>query len=195
MRERQALGDGGLADAGLADEDRVVLAAAAEHLDGALELVLAADQRIDLPGRRLLDEVDGVRLQRIVDRLRAVSSPSASSPARRLRPAAAPATRPRDPSSDPVRDEVEDVEPRDALLLEQVDRVRVALAVERDQHLPPSMTSLPDDCTCIAARCSTRQKAAVCCGSRSAPSGSSCMFSSKNARGRSAASSDRRPPP
>ena len=51
MRQRQPLGDRGLADAGLADEQRVVLAAAAQDLDHALELVLAADQRIDLAFR------------------------------------------------------------------------------------------------------------------------------------------------
>ena len=45
--QRQALGDRRLADARLADVERVVLAAPAEHLDGALELALAADQRID----------------------------------------------------------------------------------------------------------------------------------------------------
>ena len=44
----QALGDRGLADAGLADQQRVVLAPAAQDLDHALDLVLAADQRIDL---------------------------------------------------------------------------------------------------------------------------------------------------
>src|SRR5439155_12203184 len=47
------------------------------------------------------------------------------------------------------------------------------------RRLPPSMNSLPDDCTCIAARCSARQNAAVCCGSRSTPSGNSGMFSAK----------------
>ena len=35
----EPLGHGGLADARLADEHRVVLAAAAEHLDGALQLL------------------------------------------------------------------------------------------------------------------------------------------------------------
>ena len=45
---RQALGDGGLADAGLADQQRVVLPPAAQHLDHALDLGFAADQRIDL---------------------------------------------------------------------------------------------------------------------------------------------------
>jgi hypothetical protein len=44
----QAFGDGGLADAGIADEQRVVLAAAAQDLDRALDLGIAADQRIDL---------------------------------------------------------------------------------------------------------------------------------------------------
>ena len=44
---RQAFGDGGLADAGIADEQRVVLLPAAQHLDGAQHLRLAADQRID----------------------------------------------------------------------------------------------------------------------------------------------------
>ena len=51
MRERQALDDGGLADARVADEERVVLAAPAEHVDRALELVLAADQRVDVARR------------------------------------------------------------------------------------------------------------------------------------------------
>ena len=44
---REAFGDRGLADAGVADEQRVVLLAPAQHLDGAHHLGLAADQRID----------------------------------------------------------------------------------------------------------------------------------------------------
>ncbi len=44
----QALDDGGLADAGLADQDRVVLGAAGEHLDDAADLVVAADHRVEL---------------------------------------------------------------------------------------------------------------------------------------------------
>ena len=35
-----------------------------------------------------------------------------------------------------MRDVIDDVEPRDALLLEQVDRVRVALAEHRGDHVP-----------------------------------------------------------
>ena len=41
-------------------------------LDRALDLVLAADQRIDLAIARLLDEVDGERLQGIPHRRRAL---------------------------------------------------------------------------------------------------------------------------
>ena len=54
----QALGDGRLADARLADQRRVVLGAAAEDLDDALDLLLAADDRIDLAGANGVGEVD-----------------------------------------------------------------------------------------------------------------------------------------
>ena len=45
---REALGDGGFADAGIADIERVVLRAAAQDLHRAVDLGHAADQRIDL---------------------------------------------------------------------------------------------------------------------------------------------------
>ena len=44
----EALDDRGLADAGLADQDGVVLRAAAEDLDDAADLVVAADDRVEL---------------------------------------------------------------------------------------------------------------------------------------------------
>ena len=44
---RQSLDDCGLADPGLADQHRIVLGATAQDLDGALELFLAADQRVE----------------------------------------------------------------------------------------------------------------------------------------------------
>ena len=50
-RLREALDAGGLADAGLADEHRVVLGAAGQHLHDALDLVLPADHRIELASR------------------------------------------------------------------------------------------------------------------------------------------------
>ena len=53
----QALDDGGLADAGLADEHRVVLGAAAEHLHDPLGLAVAPDDRVELLVARELGEV------------------------------------------------------------------------------------------------------------------------------------------
>ena len=44
----EALDDGGLADAGLADEHRVVLGAARQHLHDALGLAVATDDRVEL---------------------------------------------------------------------------------------------------------------------------------------------------
>ncbi len=59
----EPLGDGRLADARLADVDGVVLQPAAEHLDGALEDLLAADERVDAAGARLFREIHRVCLQ------------------------------------------------------------------------------------------------------------------------------------
>ena len=53
----QSLDDGGLAHAGLADEDGVVLGAARQHLHHALDLALAADDRVELLLARELREV------------------------------------------------------------------------------------------------------------------------------------------
>ena len=54
----QALGDRRLADAGLADQGRVVLGLPAEDLDDPLDLLLAADDGIELAGARGLGQVD-----------------------------------------------------------------------------------------------------------------------------------------
>ena len=53
----EALDDGGLADAGLADEHGVVLRAARQHLHDALDLLLAPDHRVELLVARELREV------------------------------------------------------------------------------------------------------------------------------------------
>ena len=60
----QALGDGRLADAGLADQRRVVLLAARQDLDDPLDLLLAADDRIELAGPGELREVDAELVDR-----------------------------------------------------------------------------------------------------------------------------------
>ena len=48
MRCARPFDDRGLADAGLADQHRVVLGAPLQHLDRAADLVVAADHRIEL---------------------------------------------------------------------------------------------------------------------------------------------------
>ena len=70
MRCGQALHDGGLADAGLADEDRVVLRLAAQDPDDAADLRVAADDRVELvlPGHR--HEVAAVLREGLVGLLR-----------------------------------------------------------------------------------------------------------------------------
>ena len=62
---REALDDRGLADAGLADQHRVVLGAPLQHLDRAADLIVAADDRIELAGGGARGQVDGVFLQRL----------------------------------------------------------------------------------------------------------------------------------
>ena len=64
--QRQPLGDGRLAHAGLADEDRVVLGAADQHLHDALDLVVAPDHRVELALARQLGQVAAVFFQRPV---------------------------------------------------------------------------------------------------------------------------------
>ena len=54
---RQSLDDGGLADARLADQDRVVLLAPGQHLDGGLDLAGPADDRVELALAGQLGEV------------------------------------------------------------------------------------------------------------------------------------------
>ena len=56
----QALHDGGLAHPRFADEDRVVLSAAAEDLDRAADFFIAADDRIELAGLGRFGEIAAV---------------------------------------------------------------------------------------------------------------------------------------
>ena len=58
--------DRGLADAGLADQNRVVLRAPRQHLDRAADLLVATDDRIELPGLGERGEVPAVLLERLV---------------------------------------------------------------------------------------------------------------------------------
>jgi hypothetical protein len=62
----QALDDSGLAHPRLADEDRIVLGAARQHLDRAADLLVATDDGIQPPVPRRLSQIPGVALQRLV---------------------------------------------------------------------------------------------------------------------------------
>jgi hypothetical protein len=63
---RQAFGDRRLADTGLAHQQRIVLAAAAQRLNDALQFKVASDERIDLAGQSLRIEIQRVALQRAI---------------------------------------------------------------------------------------------------------------------------------
>src|SRR5690606_10018671 len=107
-----------LAYAGVADIDRVVLRAAAQHLDRAAQFGVAADQRVDLAGARLLVEIDA----EIGQGRTLPAGPLAlvlAVDARTLGAAdAALLVRPR--LCDAVRDEVDRIEPAHVLLLEEI---------------------------------------------------------------------------
>ena len=64
--QRQAFDDGGLADAGLADQHRIVLGAAGEDLNGAADFLVAPDHRIELAVARRLGEIAGIFLQCVI---------------------------------------------------------------------------------------------------------------------------------
>ncbi len=126
----QALGDRGLADTGLAHQQRVVLAPAAQHLDHALDFRLATDQRIDLAVLGELIQVHRVLLERRL-LLAALALLLFLLGAGRLGGLVAFLRR----LGDAVADEVDDVQPRHALLVQVVHRVRVLLAEDRHQHV------------------------------------------------------------
>ncbi len=62
---REALDDRGLADAGVADQHGVVLGPPREHLDHAPDLLVAADDRVELAGLGLLGQVAAELLERL----------------------------------------------------------------------------------------------------------------------------------
>jgi hypothetical protein len=128
----QAFRDRGLAHAGLAHQQRVVLAPAAQDLDDALDLVLAADQRIDLAVLGQLVEV----LRELLERrcLLVLLAAALLAFLEALRFAALGGFR-RIALLDAVGDEVDHVQAGDALLVQVVHGVRVLLAEDRDQHV------------------------------------------------------------
>ena len=129
---RQAFGDGGLADAGLADEQRIILLPPAKHLNGAADLGVAADQRIDFALARLLVEIDAVGVERIALLLRLVAVLGIA-----LFVGAAHRTRFRHarPLGDAVADIIDRIVARHVLLLQEIRGVALAFGEDRDQHV------------------------------------------------------------
>ena len=62
---RQALDDGGLAHPGFTDQHRIVLGAPLQHLDGAANLVIAPDHRVELALLRPFGKIDAVLGERL----------------------------------------------------------------------------------------------------------------------------------
>ena len=130
---RQALGDGGLADAGIAHEERVVLLTPAQHLDGALDLGPAADQGIDAAGASFLIEVDAIHLERVGAALLLL----AALDRRRIFVDTAHGARlgHAGPLGDTVADIVDRVEAGHVLLLQEKGGMALALGEDGDQHI------------------------------------------------------------
>ena len=127
---RQAFGDGGLADAGIAHEQRIVLLAAAENLDGALDFGGAADQRIDPAGLGLLVQVDAIGFERLGALLVGLFGLLVLlGAARRLGLAHAR------PLGDAVADIAHRIQPVHVLLLQEIDGMAFALGEQRHQHI------------------------------------------------------------
>jgi hypothetical protein len=111
----EPLGDGGLAHPGFADEHRIVLGAPREDLHDAADLLVSADDRIELALARVLGEVTRELLQRLVLVLRRLVG-------------------------DLVRaahhlERLEQALPGDALRLEQVRGLRALGVGERDEQV------------------------------------------------------------
>ncbi len=123
----QAFGDGSLAHAGFADEQGVVLAAAAQRLDDAFDFGFAPDQRIDLAFGCELVQV----LRELVERaflLLAFGLAVLGALGRLLRFGLLVLAH-------AVRDEVDHVQARHALLVQVIHGVRILLAEDGDEHV------------------------------------------------------------
>ena len=116
----QALGDRGLADSGVADEQRIVLGAATQDLDRPLDLQIAAHQDVDLALLGLLVEVGAIGRERFaalggaaVVRFLGAAHPSLLAHPRPLR--------------DAVTDVIDGIEARHVLLLKEEYRMGLPL--------------------------------------------------------------------
>jgi hypothetical protein len=129
----KALGQRGFSDSRVADEDRVVLAAAAEDLHRPLQLVGPANQRIEFASFRASGEIGGVRAERIA-RACAAAFAAAGLGIRAVRALALTRIDVRR-LGDSVSDVLQHVEPRDPVRGEQLRRVRLVLLQRCRQHV------------------------------------------------------------
>ncbi len=132
----QAFGDGGFADARLAHIERIVFGATTQNLNGALDFLLAADQRIDFSRHRLFVEIDAVIRERVLVApsgflvtlllvvlilLSGALHRTLGGAARRL--------------GDAVADEVDGIEPGHVLQLQKIDGVAFAFGEQSDKDV------------------------------------------------------------
>ena len=130
---REAFRDRRLADARIAHEQRVVLLAAAQHLDGAHDFGLAPDQRVDAAGLGLLVEVDAVGVERVLRLLLAVLAPLGALVL--IDAAHVLGLGHAGPLGDAVADVLDGLEARHLLLLQEERGMALALGENGNQHV------------------------------------------------------------
>src|SRR5207302_5909072 len=128
---RKAFGNGGFADARIADKQRVVLAAAAENLDRTIDFRLAADQGIDAPFARLVVEIDAIGLQRVRSLLGGLVAIVVVVVCAAYRFGLAHART----FGDAVTHVIHGIQPRHVLFLEEINGVALALGKQCDQDI------------------------------------------------------------
>ena len=135
---REAFGDRGLADAGIADEQGIILLPAAQNLNRAQHFRLAADQRVDAAVARLPVEIDAIGLERafLLAALAVAALAAFAALAVVLDAARAPAgVRKARTLGDAMADEIDGVIARHVLLLQEIDGVAFALGEQRDKNI------------------------------------------------------------
>ncbi len=135
--EREPLGQRGLADAGIADVERIVLRPAAQHLDRPLDFGVTADQGVDPALAGLVVQVDAIRGERLVGGLlAALGGGCGRSCGGRLLCAAHRARLGQiGVLRDSMGDVVDRVEAGHVLELEEIDGVALAFGEHRHQHV------------------------------------------------------------
>ena len=133
----QAFGDRRLANPGVTDIKRVVLGAAAKHLDGAFDFGFPADQRIDLAVLGFLVQVDAIGVQRFVALLLASFAGFRATDHVVLHALHRLGLLETGDLGDAMADIVHRVQARHVLLLQEIDGVAFTLREHCHQHIGP----------------------------------------------------------